>query len=139
MDRDIVFTNGCFDVFHYGHLHLLRKARQLGDGLVVAINSDESIRKLKGRSRPIFPYKYRSQIVASLIFVDGVVPFDEDTPIELIKRLRPQVLVKGADWHGKIVGSDFVKAYGGRVVTIPLVEGFSSTEIIERIQNGNNI
>ena len=135
MDRVIVFTNGCFDVFHYGHLHLLRKARQLGDSLIVGINSDESIKRLKGKSRPIFPYEYRSQIVASLIFVDGVVKFEDDTPIELIKRVRPQVLVKGGDWEGNIVGEDFVKAYNGRVVTIPLIEGISSTGII----NGNKI
>lgn len=135
MDRLIVFTNGCFDVFHYGHLHLLRKARQLGDGLVVGINSDESIKRLKGESRPYFPYKYRSQIVASLIYVDGVVPFDEDTPIELIKRIRPQVLVKGGDWEGNIVGSNFVKSHGGRVVTIPLIKGISTTDILNENKN----
>jgi D-beta-D-heptose 7-phosphate kinase/D-beta-D-heptose 1-phosphate adenosyltransferase len=136
MGRSVtVFTNGCFDVFHYGHLYILKEARKLGEALIVGINSDESVKRLKGRSRPIFPYEYRSQVVASLIYVDGVIKFEEDTPLELIKRVRPDVLVKGGDWEGNIVGSDFVKAIGGRVVSIPLVKGISTTGIL----NGNKI
>lgn len=132
---ETVFTNGCFDVFHYGHLHLLREARKLGDSLVVGINSDASVKRLKGRDRPIFQYKYRSQVVASLIYVDGVVRFNADSPLALIKRIRPKVLVKGGDWEGNIIGSDFVKSYGGRVVTIPLVKGFSSTDILKKLED----
>lgn len=127
---DIVFTNGCFDIFHYGHLHLLREARKLGDSLIVGINTDDSVKRLKGEDRPIFPLMYRSEIVASLIYVDGIVPFKTDTPIELIKRIKPKVLVKGGDWEDNIVGAEFVKSYGGRVVTIPLIEGLSSTSLI---------
>lgn len=131
----LVFTNGCFDVFHYGHLHVLREARKYGSKLIVGINSDDSVKRLKGFSRPIFPFKYRSEIVSSLIYVDGVIKFDDDTPIEVIKRIKPQVLVKGGDWEEhQIVGADFVKALGGRVVTIPYVEGFSSTGIIEKFR-----
>lgn len=129
---DIVFTNGCFDVFHYGHLHLLREARKLGDSLIVGINTDDSVKRLKGNDRPRFPLIYRSQIVASLIYVDGIVPFKDDTPIKTIKRIRPKVLVKGGDWKEEdIVGADFVKSYGGRVIIIPLIEGLSSTGLIE--------
>lgn len=132
--QDIVFTNGCFDVFHYGHLHLLRQARMLGDSLIVGINTDESIKRLKGKNRPIFPLEYRAQIISSLIYVDGYISFNEDTPLELIKRVKPKVLVKGGDWDEKdIVGADFVKSYGGRVVIIPFVEGLSSTKVIENV------
>lgn len=130
----LVFTNGCFDVFHYGHLHLLREARKYGDSLIVGINSDDSVKRLKGRSRPIFPFKFRSEIISSLIYVDGVIPFNDDTPLALIKRLRPKVLVKGGDYKEEdIVGADFVKAIGGKVYTIPFMKGFSSSGIIEEL------
>jgi len=130
---DIVFTNGCFDVFHYGHLQLLRRAKQFADFLVVGINSDDSVRRLKGEGRPIFSLEYRSQILSSLIYVDGIVVFDEDTPLELIKKLRPRVLVKGGDWtEDSIVGASFVKGLGGRVEVIETVPGFSTSNIIEQ-------
>ena len=132
---DIVFTNGCFDIFHYGHLHLLREAKTFADFLVVGINSDDSVRRLKGEGRPIFSLKYRTQILSSLIYVDGVVAFDEDHPFELITKIKPRVLVKGSDWAEKdIVGADFVKANGGRVERVDLIPGFSTSEIIECIK-----
>lgn len=132
---DIVFTNGCFDIFHYGHLHLLREAKKLADFLVVGINSDDSVRRLKGKNRPIFSLDYRSQILSSLIYVDGVVAFDEDHPFELITKIKPKVLVKGSDWNERdIVGADFVKSYGGKVERIDLVPGFSTSEIIKCIK-----
>jgi D-beta-D-heptose 7-phosphate kinase/D-beta-D-heptose 1-phosphate adenosyltransferase len=135
MDERIVFTNGCFDLFHVGHLKLLKQARNLGSHLIVGINSDESVRRLKGRDRPIIPQDQRAELVQSLWFVDGVVIFDEDDPLELIKAVRPDVLVKGGDWEEKdIIGADIVKARGGRVVTIPLVEGISTSKIIEAIR-----
>ncbi len=130
---DIVFTNGCFDIFHYGHLHLLREAKTFADFLVVGINSDDSVRRLKGEGRPIFSLKYRTQILSSLIYVDGVVAFDEDHPFELITKIKPRVLVKGSDWAEKdIVGADFVKANGGRVERVDLIPGFSTSNIIDR-------
>jgi len=126
-----VFTNGCFDIFHYGHLHVLREARKLGDTLIVAINTDDSVRRLKGKDRPIFPYEYRSQIIASLIFVDGVVPLEENTPLRLIRRIKPHVLVKGGDWKEKdVVGAEYVRMHGGIIKTIPLIEGISTTKIL---------
>lgn len=132
MDRRVVFTNGCFDVFHYGHLHILREASTLGDCLVVGINSDDSVRRLKGNNRPIFPLLYRKQILQSLRFVDSVIPFEEDTPLNLIKHISPDVLVKGSDYSSHdIVGADFVKSYGGDVKTVPLIKGISSTNILE--------
>lgn len=132
---DIVFTNGCFDIFHYGHLHLLREAKKLADFLVVGINTDESVRRLKGDDRPIFKLEYRSQILSSLIYVDGVIAFDEDHPLELIKKVNPKILVKGSDWAEKdIVGADYVKASGGRVARVELLQGFSTSEIIKCIK-----
>jgi len=134
MDERVVFTNGCFDLFHVGHLKLLKQARTLGSHLIVGINSDESVRRLKGRGRPIIPEDQRAEIVQSLWFVDGVVIFNEDDPLELIKAIKPDILVKGGDWKEKdIIGGDFVKSKGGRVVTIPLVEGVSTSKIIETI------
>ena len=132
--KDIVFTNGCFDVFHYGHLHILREAKKLGDFLIVGINSDESVKRLKGKDRPIFSYNYRADIIASILYVDGVVSFDDDTPLELIKRIKPKILVKGGDWKGNVVGSDFVKSIGGSVKMIDIIPGFSTTEIIKCIK-----
>jgi len=134
MDRKLVFTNGCFDVFHYGHLHILREAAKLGN-LVVGINSDKSIRKLKGDGRPIFPLKYRQQIISSLFFVDTVRSFNEETPLNLISRIKPDILVKGGDYEiESIVGYEFVTKNGGQVITIPLIKDLSSTNILEKLE-----
>jgi len=130
----IVFTNGCFDILHYGHALYLQEAAALGDILVVGINTDDSVRRLKGKSRPVVPQQYRAALVAALQSVDFVVLFDEDTPYNLIKALSPDVLVKGGDWRKEdIVGSDIVEARGGRVVPLKFVEGFSTSSIIDKI------
>ncbi|RJR41054.1 MAG: D-glycero-beta-D-manno-heptose 1-phosphate adenylyltransferase [Desulfobacteraceae bacterium] len=132
--KKVVFTNGCFDILHPGHVRYLWNARQLGDHLVVAVNSDRSVRAIKGSSRPVFPEEARSEVVAALEFVDDVVLFDEETPLRLIEALLPDVLVKGGDWSAeKIIGSDAVRRSGGEVLVIPFVEGFSTTSIIEKI------
>lgn len=131
----IVFTNGCFDLLHRGHLHLLRKAKACGDRLIVAINSDKSIGELKGSNRPILPEADRVELIAALEMVDYVVVFDEPDPYRLIAALKPQVLAKGGDWKAEeIIGSDIVTGTGGRVAVIPYLKGFSTTEIIERIR-----
>lgn len=131
----IVFTNGCFDVLHFGHVRYLLEAKELGDVLVVGLNSDDSVRRLKGPARPINGEKERAFVLASLACVDFVVLFDEDTPEELIKTVRPDVLVKGGDYSlDQIVGADFVQQNGGEVTTIPFVEGYSSTCIIEKLK-----
>ena len=127
----VVFTNGCFDILHRGHVEYLSKAADMGDVLVVGLNTDASVRRLKGEGRPINNQEARALVLASLSFVDAVVLFDEDTPLELIKAVHPDVLVKGADYKPEeIVGADFVTSYGGTVTTIPLVEGYSSTKYI---------
>jgi D-beta-D-heptose 7-phosphate kinase/D-beta-D-heptose 1-phosphate adenosyltransferase len=132
--RKIVFTNGCYDVLHPGHVSLLYRARSLGDVLVVAINSDESIRRLKGPGRPIFNEDERAELLAALEMVDFVCTFSEDTPLRAIITVHPDVLVKGADWGlDGIVGRQEVEAWGGRVVALPLIEGHSTTGIVERI------
>ena len=131
--KKIVFTNGCFDVLHPGHLDLLKRARALGDALVVAINSDASVRRLKGPNRPVFPENERGEILSALDMVDYVCTFDEDTPLEAILAIRPDILVKGADWVDNIVGSAEVEGWGGKVIALPLVEGLSTTGIIERV------
>ena len=133
--KRVVFTNGCFDILHAGHVKYLEKAKSLGDLLILGLNSDCSVKKIKGPSRPIVSQKDRAIVIASLGFVDHVIIFGDVTPLRLIKAIRPHVLVKGADWKvGKIVGADFVKSYGGRVVTIPLVKGRSTTGLIRGIQ-----
>ncbi len=133
-EAKVVFTNGCFDLLHVGHVRYLRQARRMGDLLVVGINTDESVRRLKGPSRPVQPERDRAEILAGLACVDYVVSFDEDTPLALIRRLRPDVLVKGADWPlDEIVGRDVVEASGGRVATIDYVKGISTSALIERI------
>jgi len=134
--KRIVFTNGCFDILHPGHIDLLTRARQLGDALVVAINSDSSVRRLKGSSRPIFPEDERAEILSALEVVDYVCTFDEDTPLETILTIHPDVLVKGADWVANIVGQREVEAWGGRVEALPLVAGQSTTGVIERVLHG---
>ncbi len=132
--RRIVFTNGCFDLIHAGHIKYLNKAKALGDVLVVGINSDSSIKKIKGPKRPIVGQGDRAAIVAALRPVDYVSVFNDITPIKLIKAIRPDVLVKGADWQVKtIVGSDFVRSYGGRVKAISLVKGRSTSDLIRKI------
>ncbi|MDD5422800.1 MAG: D-glycero-beta-D-manno-heptose 1-phosphate adenylyltransferase [Candidatus Omnitrophota bacterium] len=133
-DKKIVFTNGCFDILHAGHVEYLKMARELGDILVVGINSDASVRSIKGASRPINAQADRAKIVASLYFVDFAVIFNENTPERLIKVLRPDVLAKGGDWKLKdIVGGDFVKAHGGRVVSVPFLKGYSTTSLIKKM------
>jgi D-glycero-beta-D-manno-heptose 1-phosphate adenylyltransferase len=130
--KRVVFTNGCFDLLHPGHTRYLTEARRLGDVLLVAVNSDSSVRALKGAGRPIQPEAERAEIVAALQAVDIVTVFDDLTPRELIRRMLPQVLVKGADWGvNQIVGREEVEAAGGRVVSIPMTPGFSTTALIE--------
>lgn len=133
--RRIVFTNGCFDLLHSGHLALLESAAKLGDVLVLAINSDESVRRLKGAERPLVPQAERAALLAALSFVDAVTIFDEDTPLETLKAVRPHVLVKGADYRpDQIVGREFVEANGGRVAVVPLVPDKSTSALVERIR-----
>jgi len=132
--RKIVFTNGCFDILHIGHVSYLEEARKKGDVLVIGLNSDESVKNIKGPKRPIVPQAERAYILAALEVVDFVVIFKENTPQKLIEQLRPHVLVKGADWKGKeLVGAEFVKSYGGKVALIKFVPRHSSTNIIETI------
>ena len=132
----IVFTNGCFDLLHPGHIDYLSKARALGDRLIVGLNDDDSITRLKGPSRPISPLADRNIMLAALKAVDLVVPFGEDTPLELIKTLQPDILVKGGDYSPEnIVGADEVKAHGGHVTVITFVDGHSTTALIQRIKD----
>jgi D-glycero-beta-D-manno-heptose 1-phosphate adenylyltransferase len=131
LNQKIVFTNGCFDLLHRGHIEYLSQAKDKGQILVIGLNTDASVKRLKGESRPVQDETSRALILASLRFVDAVVLFDEDTPLELIKTIQPDVLVKGGDYTEEtIVGADFVKANGGKVAVIPLVEGFSTTGIL---------
>jgi D-sedoheptulose 7-phosphate isomerase len=130
----IVFTNGCFDILHAGHIDLLGQAKALGDKLIVGINSDRSVRAIKGPGRPVQNEKARKAVLLSLRSVDEVIIFDEPTPENLIKDLRPDVLVKGGDWKlNEIIGADIVQGYGGRVMSLPLTDGYSTTSIIEKI------
>ncbi len=132
--KKVVFTNGCFDILHAGHADYLKRAKSLGDILVVGINSDTSVKRIKGEKRPILPQQMRAYLVDSLKPVDYVVVFEEDTPLELIKAIKPDVLVKGADWNlDKIVGADFVLSYGGRVESIAFSFDISTSKVIERI------
>lgn len=132
----IVFTNGCFDMLHPGHISLLETAAAFGDYLVVGLNDDKSIRNLKGPQRPIMDVESRLRILSALRVVDAVIPFSDPTPIALIQTLEPDVLVKGGDYTiDQIVGADFVKSYGGRVEIVPFVPGFSSSKIIDKILN----
>jgi D-glycero-beta-D-manno-heptose 1-phosphate adenylyltransferase len=131
--KTVVLTNGCYDLLHPGHIRLLEASRSLGDVLILALNSDASVRRSKGLSRPIIPEGSRGAMAASLDAVDAVVFFDEETPRELIGAVLPDVLVKGADWSHFIAGREEVEAAGGRVQTVPLEPGFSTTNIVERI------
>ena len=133
--KRVVFTNGCFDLLHAGHVTLLERAKRYGDLLVVGLNSDRSVRALKGRGRPILPARDRARLLAALASVDYVVIFNEPTPQRVITRLVPDVLVKGADWPaGAIVGTEAVRAAGGRVVRFPLVKGYSTSKMLARIR-----
>jgi D-beta-D-heptose 7-phosphate kinase/D-beta-D-heptose 1-phosphate adenosyltransferase len=135
--RRVVFTNGVFDLLHPGHVRYLQQARALGDLLVVAINTDRSVRANKGPERPITPEGERAEVLAALECVDGVTIFDEETPFDIIAALQPDVLVKGADWAADaIVGRDIVEARGGRVVRMPVEQGHSTTSIIAKIRSG---
>ena len=136
MGKKVVFTNGCFDILHGGHIEFLRQAKKMGDMLVVAINSDESVRKLKGNGRPIKNQMERASILAALKYVDCITIFPEETPFQLISELQPDVLVKGSDYKiDAVVGKNIVEDYGGRVVLIPIVEGLSTTGLVQRIVN----
>jgi len=133
--KRIVFTNGCFDLLHPGHIDYLQKARELGDVLIIGLNDDDSVRRLKGPTRPINPLSDRAIMLASLRAVDMVVSFTEDTPLELIKSLMPDVLVKGGDYEpDSIVGAKEIRESGGEVIVMPFVDGHSSSELIERIK-----
>lgn len=135
--RRIVFTNGCFDLLHVGHVRYLRQAKALGDVLIVAVNSDRSVRRLKGQDRPIQNEQDRLEILASLESVDYITLFDEDTPLAVIERLQPDVLVKGGDWPpDRIAGRQVVEKRGGKVVTIPYVAGASTTDLVRKIRRG---
>jgi D-glycero-beta-D-manno-heptose 1-phosphate adenylyltransferase len=132
----VVFTNGVFDLLHPGHVRYLEQARRLGDLLIVGVNSDRSVRTIKGPDRPITPEAERAEIVAGLASVDVAVVFDEETPHAIIEAIQPDVLVKGADWaENAVVGRDIVEARGGRVVRIPTVSGYSTTAILKKIQD----
>lgn len=127
----VVFTNGCFDILHVGHIRYLKAARELGELLVIGLNSDDSVKRLKGPGRPIVPMDERKEVLEALKFVDYVLPFSEDTPLELIKQVIPDVLVKGGDWPiEKIIGREVVEANRGKVTTIPFVEGKSSSNLL---------
>jgi len=131
----VVFTNGVYDLLHPGHVRYLKAARALGDALIVGVNSDRSVRAIKGPTRPITPELERVEILSALKCVDAAVVFDEDTPADIIKAIQPDILVKGADWaENAIVGRDTVEARGGRVVRMPIEEGWSTTNILDRVQ-----
>jgi len=133
--KKVVFTNGCFDIVHLGHVNYLEKARNLGDFLVVGLNTDSSVSRIKGPSRPVCDEKSRSRVMASFGFVDAVVFFDEPTPKELIEAIKPDILTKGKDYTVEnIVGADFVINAGGKVETIPLINGYSTSSVINKIQ-----
>jgi rfaE bifunctional protein nucleotidyltransferase chain/domain len=135
--RHIVFTNGCFDLLHPGHIRSLELAREMGDALIIGLNSDASVRQLKGEGRPVIAERERAEILAALESVDAVVIFDDLTPRNVIARLLPDVLVKGGDWPGDhIVGREEVEAAGGRVVSVPFVPGYSTTAILRKIREG---
>lgn len=128
--KSVVFTNGCYDILHAGHIRLLEQARSLGDVLILALNTDASVARMKGPSRPILSQHQRATLAAHLAAVDAVTFFDEDTPTELIAELLPDILVKGADWTHYIAGREEVEAAGGRVMTIPLEAGFSTSNVV---------
>jgi rfaE bifunctional protein nucleotidyltransferase chain/domain len=134
--KSVVFTNGCFDLLHRGHVHVLRQAKAAGDLLVVAINSDQSVKAIKGPTRPVAAEMDRLELIAAMEMVDYVILFDEPDPSKLITAIKPNVLAKGGDWGAdEVVGADIVEREGGRVLLVPYLKGYSTTEIIERIRN----
>ena len=134
--KDIIFTNGCFDILHVGHVAYLQRARSMGDILVVGLNSDSSVRKLKGKKRPVNSQKNRAKVLSALACVDLVVIFNSLTPLNLIKAIKPTVLVKGGDWNVKdIIGGDFVRSLGGCVKSLPYIKGFSTRKLIKKIRS----
>ncbi|MDO9529298.1 MAG: D-glycero-beta-D-manno-heptose 1-phosphate adenylyltransferase [Syntrophales bacterium] len=137
--ENVVFTNGCFDILHVGHTRYLREAKKLGDVLVLALNSDSSVRAIKGERRPLVPEDERADVVSSLESVDYVTIFNEHTPLELIEYLEPDIIVKGGDWSEEdVVGRESVKRRGGKVVIIPEIKGASTTNIIEKVRSAWN-
>ena len=135
-DKKVLFTNGCFDLFHYGHLQLLADSRGHANIVIVGINSDASIKKLKGKYRPIIPEMQRFKIVSAICYVSYVIAFDEETPINLIEAIKPDILLKGGDYiEETVVGADFVKSYGGQIIISPLVPGISTTQIMTKIKS----
>ena len=142
--KKIAFTNGCFDILHVGHVRYLREAKKTADVLVLALNSDSSVRSIKGEKRPLVTENERAEVLAALEFIDFITIFEESTPLELIKYLKPDILIKGGDWpEEKVVGREEVKKWGGRVAIIPEVEGKSTTSIVEKIKqiycSGNKV
>ena len=135
-NKKIVFTNGCFDILHLGHITYLREAKQLGDHLIIGVNSDASVKKLKGENRPINNLNSRMQMLAALEMVDHVISFSEDTPLSLIEKINPNILVKGGDYDPEnVVGAKHVKSYGGRVDVLPFISGYSTTSIIDKLKS----
>lgn len=140
LDKKIVFTNGCFDLLHRGHIDYLSRAADLGDILVIGINSDDSVTRLKGPNRPLTSQDSRALLLASLLVVDAVILFDEDTPFDLIALVKPDILVKGGDYLPReVVGADLVSAKGGKVIILPYIQGYSTTAIEEKILLAGNI
>ena len=136
--KKIAFTNGCFDILHYGHISLLERAKKIADILIVAINSNSSVRRIKGKNRPILDLKDRMRAVAGLESVDFVTSFNQDTPLALIKLLKPDFIIKGGDWsRNRVVGKEIVESYGGGVVILPIIKGKSSSKIIEKIDKSS--
>jgi rfaE bifunctional protein nucleotidyltransferase chain/domain len=137
-NKIIVFTNGCFDIIHPGHIKLLKKAKSFGDVLIVGLNKDSSIKKLKGKTRPIINEKDRAEVLSSLSMVDYVVLFGEKTPIKLIKNILPNYIVKGGDYkEDEVVGKEIVEKYGGKVIIIPLYKNYSTTNLIKKVNEKN--
>jgi len=135
LSKKIVFTNGCFDILHLGHIDYLSKAKDLGDILLIGLNTDDSVKRLKGDNRPIKNQQEREILLASLQFVDGVILFDEDTPYKLIQKIKPDILVKGSDYKKEeIVGADIIQNTGGEIITIDFLEGYSTTAILDKIR-----
>lgn len=133
-NRRIIFTNGCFDLIHPGHLYVLKESKALGDMLIVGLNTDDSVKRFKGNTRPINTWVKRAEFLFNLPSVDMVIGFDEDTPLELITALRPDVITKGGDYRlEKMIGRDIVKSYGGEIVILPFIEGYSTTQMIKPI------
>lgn len=137
LTEKIIFTNGCFDILHEGHVHLLSQCHELGGMVIIGLNSDSSVKKLKGKDRPINKQHSRAVLLSAIEFVDAVTIFNEPTPEKLIHAIKPDILVKGGDWKKKdIIGADFVENYGGVVKTIPYLKGFSTTNILARAKDG---